>query len=98
MSDSPNRPFAVGESEYPFKSHWLQRDGTAMYYIDEGQGLHVILLYFNPPDSHSTATSSRNWMGLCHCIAPEAIPVSACPSIRPVTATRLKSTPPGLAL
>jgi haloalkane dehalogenase len=42
------RPFAVDQKEYPFQSHWYERDGVSMHYIDEGQGTPIVLTHGNP--------------------------------------------------
>ncbi len=50
-ADSANkrlRPFLVDKQEYPFKSHWFERDGVAMHYLDEGEGFPIVLAHGNP--------------------------------------------------
>lgn len=36
------------EREYPFKSHYLQRDRLKLHYLDEGHGDPVVMLHGNP--------------------------------------------------
>lgn len=33
---------------YPFESHWLDRGGVRMHYLDEGQGPPVVMVHGNP--------------------------------------------------
>ena len=47
-SDKRLRPFVVDKQEYPFKSHWFDRDGVAMHYVDEGEGFPIVLTHGNP--------------------------------------------------
>jgi len=42
------RPFTVDKEEYPFESNWYEKDGVAMHYIDEGEGIPVLLCHGNP--------------------------------------------------
>ncbi|WP_178983651.1 alpha/beta fold hydrolase [Winogradskyella helgolandensis] len=42
------RPFIVDKEEYPFKSNWFEKDGTSMHYIDEGEGIPIVLTHGNP--------------------------------------------------
>lgn len=47
-----NRPFNVDDSEYPFQSHWFERKGSRMHYVDEGQGVPVVMCHGNPTWSY----------------------------------------------
>ncbi|WP_157736053.1 alpha/beta fold hydrolase [Granulosicoccus antarcticus] len=47
-TDERLRPFVVDKEEYPFKSHWFERNGVAMHYIDEGEGFPIVLTHGNP--------------------------------------------------
>ncbi|SOH95345.1 haloalkane dehalogenase [Monaibacterium marinum] len=47
-ADERLRPFTVDKEEYPFRSHWFERDGVAMHYIDEGEGFPIVLTHGNP--------------------------------------------------
>lgn len=42
------RPFLVDKNEYPFKSNWYEKDGTSIHYIDEGEGIPIVLAHGNP--------------------------------------------------
>ncbi|EJU9973551.1 hypothetical protein [Vibrio alginolyticus] len=33
-SNLKQRPFIVDKEEYPFQSHWYERDGADMHYVD----------------------------------------------------------------
>lgn len=47
-SNLKQRPFIVDKEEYPFQSHWYERDGVAMHYVDEGEGVPIVLTHGNP--------------------------------------------------
>lgn len=47
-SNLKQRPFIVDKEEYPFQSHWYERDGAAMHYVDEGEGVPIVLTHGNP--------------------------------------------------
>ena len=47
-TNNKQRPFIVDKQEYPFESNWFERNGTSMHYIDEGEGIPVILCHGNP--------------------------------------------------
>ena len=47
-NNSKERPFIVDKEEYPFESNWFERDGVSMHYLDEGEGIPVILCHGNP--------------------------------------------------
>lgn len=42
------RPFDVSADLYPFEDHWFERDGTAMHYVDHGDGPPVVMVHGNP--------------------------------------------------
>ncbi len=42
------RSFDIDENEYPFTSHWLPYKDGSIHYIDEGEGLPVVMLHGNP--------------------------------------------------
>ena len=47
-SNQKKRPFLVDNEEYPFKSNWYDKDGVSMHYIDEGEGIPIVLAHGNP--------------------------------------------------
>ncbi|WP_082828087.1 MULTISPECIES: alpha/beta fold hydrolase [unclassified Marinomonas] len=47
-SNLKQRPFIVDKDEYPFESHWYERDGVSMHYVDEGDGVPIVLTHGNP--------------------------------------------------
>ncbi|UCG24253.1 MAG: alpha/beta fold hydrolase [Chloroflexota bacterium] len=69
MTDFPERPFTVSDSEYPFDSHWFERDGAFMHYIDEGKGVPVIMLHGNPTWSFLYRNVIKRLDGSCRSIA-----------------------------
>ena len=52
----PHRKFSVDASEYPFASHWFERNGCAMHYVDEGgdvaNKIAVVMCHGNPTWSY----------------------------------------------
>lgn len=71
MNDSPQRPFSVSPDEYPFKSHWFERNGSFMHYVDEGQGPPVVMLHGNPTWSFLYRNIIKELEGSCRLIAPD---------------------------
>ena len=71
MSHIPQRPFSVDMNEYPFKSHWFEQDGTFMHYLDEGEGLPVLLFHGNPTWSFLYRKVIKQLDGTCRAIAPD---------------------------
>jgi haloalkane dehalogenase len=71
MLDTPQRPFAVSQSEYPFGDHWFSyRDGH-VHYVDEGQGPVVVLLHGNPTWSYLYRNVIKELRSECRLIAPD---------------------------
>ena len=48
VTNKKQRPFIVDKEEYPFKSHWYERNGASMHYVDEGEGIPIVLTHGNP--------------------------------------------------
>jgi len=48
VTNKKERPFIVDKEEYPFKSNWFEKDGVSMHYIDEGEGIPIVLTHGNP--------------------------------------------------
>lgn len=69
MNDSPKRSFSVNPSEYPFESHWFERNGSLMHYLDEGEGLPVIMFHGNPTWSFLYRKVIKQLGGVCRSIA-----------------------------
>ena len=65
------RPFTIDEKEYPFRSHWFERDGVAMHFVDEGHGTPVLLLHGNPTWSFVYRHVIKGVAGQCRTIAPD---------------------------
>lgn len=68
---SRDRPFEVDEAAYPFESRWLERGGSAMHYVDEGEGRPVLLLHGNPTWSFLYRRVITELSGTCRCVAPD---------------------------
>ena len=71
MNEFRKRAFSVNSSEYPFESHWFERDGSFMHYLDEGEGLPVILLHGNPTWSFLYRKVIKQLEGVCRIVAPD---------------------------
>ncbi len=71
MSLARQRPFSVSEYEYPFRDHWFQRDGVFMHFIDEGDGIPVLMLHGNPTWSFLYRKIISELAGTCRAIAPD---------------------------
>lgn len=65
------RPFTVPESEYPFESRWFDYGDAAMHYLDEGEGMPVLLLHGNPTWSFLYRKVILDLGGNCRAIAPD---------------------------
>ncbi len=65
------RKFAIREDLYPFTSHWFERDGCAMHYLDEGEGLPILMLHGNPTWSFLYRDVIQSLRGEFRCIAPD---------------------------
>lgn len=63
------RKFAVDADEYPFQSRWFERKGSVMHYIDEGQGLPVVMCHGNPTWSYLYRHIVKAMSPHCRCIA-----------------------------
>jgi haloalkane dehalogenase len=66
-----SRKFDVDSNEYPFTSHWLERNGVHMHYIDEGQGMPVLLLHGNPTWSYLYRNIIKGLRTEARLIAPD---------------------------
>lgn len=71
MSVPRSRPFQLPEAEYPFAGQWLEGDGVAMHYLDEGAGRPVLLLHGNPSSSFLYRDVIKELRDACRCIAPD---------------------------
>ena len=65
------RSFPVDDVLYPFDSHWFTRDGVSLHYIDEGEGVPVVMLHGNPTWSFLYRKVVRQLSGSCRCIVPD---------------------------
>jgi len=71
MTTDRERPFQVPHDEYPFADRWLERDGVALHFVDEGQGPPVLLLHGNPTWSFLYRHVIKELVGSCRCVAPD---------------------------
>ena len=69
VSNLKKRPFIVDKTEYPFKSNWFERNGRSMHYIDEGEGIPVVLCHGNPDWSFLYRNIIKELSGECRLIA-----------------------------
>jgi len=58
---------------YPFVGHFLDRDGIAMHYLDEGSGEAVVMLHGNPTWSFYYRQLVLGLRGQCRVIVPDHI-------------------------
>jgi haloalkane dehalogenase len=65
------RRFEVDDVLYPFDSHWYEWNGARMHYVDEGEGLPVVMLHGNPTWSFLYRKVIQKLKGKCRCIAPD---------------------------
>lgn len=63
------RPFSVDAGEYPFQSHWFERNGSQMHYIDEGMGIPVVMCHGNPTWSYLYRNIVKKLSSQYRCIA-----------------------------
>ncbi|MFO7577801.1 MAG: alpha/beta fold hydrolase [Pelovirga sp.] len=61
------------KSEYPFKSHFLDLDGLAYHYLDEGQGEPIVMLHGNPSWSFYYRNLARQLSRRHRVIVPDHI-------------------------
>jgi haloalkane dehalogenase len=58
---------------YPFESHWLDRRGLRMHYLDEGAGPPVVMVHGNPTWSFYYRELIKALRGEYRCIVPDHI-------------------------
>ncbi len=71
MSQKHERPFTVDIDEYPFTDNWFKRDGVNLHYVDEGDGIPVLMLHGNPTWSFLYRKIIKGLKGKCRSIAPD---------------------------
>jgi haloalkane dehalogenase len=71
MDHGHQRSFAVDANEYPFADFWFERHGVALHYLDQGEGMPVLMLHGNPTWSFLYRNIIRGLDGKCRCIAPD---------------------------
>ena len=65
------RTFEVDKDEYPFESHWMPYKDTHLHYVDEGEGVPVLMLHGNPTWSFLYRNVIKSLSGQCRTIAPD---------------------------
>jgi len=68
-----DRPAPDWKSLYPFQSHWLNRSGLRLHYLDEGSGPPVLMLHGNPTWSFYYRELVRALAPTHRCIVPDHI-------------------------
>ena len=58
---------------YPFESHWFDRQGIQMHYLDEGDGPVVVMLHGNPSWSWLYRDVVKALRGSHRCIVPDHV-------------------------
>ena len=71
MNSSPQRPFTVSQSVYPFDPNWFERNGSFLHYLDEGEGLPVLMLHGTPAWSFLYRKVIKQLSGSCRSIVPD---------------------------
>lgn len=69
MSQNHDRSFSVDSDAYPFRDHWFERGDTAMHYVDEGEGVPVLMLHGNPTWSYLYRNVIKQLRNRCRCLA-----------------------------
>ena len=65
------RPFEVSRELYPFADHWFDYRGSAIHYVDEGEGTPVLMLHGNPAWSFLYRDIIKDVKPWCRAIAPD---------------------------
>ena len=71
INNQKRRPFVVDKEEYPFKSNWFKKDGVSMHYLDEGEGISIVLMHGNPDWSFLNRNIIKQLSGEARLIAPD---------------------------
>jgi len=59
--------------DYPFSSHWFERNGLKQHYVDEGAGAPVLMLHGNPTWSYYYRHLVLALRGTHRCVVPDHI-------------------------
>ncbi|MCY4425945.1 MAG: alpha/beta fold hydrolase [Halieaceae bacterium] len=68
-SESSKRRFVVDVEEYPFDSRWFDCRGSDIHFVDEGEGMPVVMCHGNPTWSFLYRNIIKELAGECRCIA-----------------------------
>lgn len=66
-----SRPFNVNGDDYPFRDNWVDYNGAALHYVDEGSGTPVLMLHGNPTWSYLYRHIIKSLSPVCRTIAPD---------------------------
>ena len=69
--DDRRRPFDIDAELYPFEDHWMDIGGARFHYLDEGEGVPVLLLHGNPTWSFLYRDVITALRGEARLIAPD---------------------------
>ncbi len=58
-------------AEFPFKSNYIEVEGSKMYYVDEGSGDPILFLHGNPTSSYLWRNIIPYMTAHGRCIAPD---------------------------
>lgn len=59
--------------QYPFESHFLDREGLRYHYLDEGEGAPVVMVHGNPTWSFYFRALVKGLRGAFRCVVPDHI-------------------------
>lgn len=65
------RPAWLDERLFPFRSRFIEIDGSRVHYVDEGEGPPLLLLHGNPTWSFLYRDIIRGLRGRFRCVAPD---------------------------
>ncbi len=68
---APPRPAWVPDALYPFEDRWAEIDGNLVHYVDEGDGLPILLLNGNPSWSFGWRDVILGLRRSFRCVAPD---------------------------
>lgn len=71
MTPLPARSFTVAAADYPVADHWLPYFDGHLHYVDEGEGVPVVLLHGNPTWSFLYRRVIQELKSECRLIAPD---------------------------
>jgi haloalkane dehalogenase len=73
ISDENNKKKKQISTEFPFRSNFVEVDGSKIHYIDEGKGEPILFLHGNPTSSYLWRNIIPHLTDNARCIAPDLI-------------------------